>query len=180
MLPEKNFKTRLSLVAGKHVHEPNVVLVPADAKTFPVTVEWSLQPEDGYVVCSHHPDEAHRWCVLDDDLKQVLHGAFKGGRAPSKKVEPVVSRTLHGDGENLRQITLQFTSARLRNGASYTLIASRHGVIAAGEFVAVREPRLRAAKRAKRAPAKTKKAPSKAKKAPSKGGRRVAARKSAA
>ena len=171
MLPQKMVKARLSFVEGKHTQQPNLVLVPAGAKTFPVTVEWSMQSEASYVIGSSHADAAYRWCVLDSDLKQVMHGGVKGGRRGPKKAEPLVSRTLHGGGaDNPRQVTLEFVGAKLKNGAAYTLVGSRHGIMAAGEFVAVHERKPKAAakkkgvRKAKAAP-RAKKAPSKAKKA---------------
>lgn len=170
MLPEKMVKARLSLVAGKHVQEPNLVVVPEGAKTFPVTVEWSIEASDSYIIGSAAPDLAHRWCVLDGDLKQVMRGTAKGNHRVSKKTESIVSRTLHGGGaHNPRPVTFEFVAAKLQNGAPYLLIASRHGVVAAGEFVAVRAPRPKAKAKAKKKPArKAKRAPAKAKKRPAK------------
>ncbi len=145
MLPEKMVQARLDLVAGKYTQEPNLVLVPEGVKTFPVTVEWSMQTPDSYVIGSATPDHAHRWCVLDGDLKQVMQGTAKGNHRVSKKTESIVSRTLHGGGaHNPRPITFEFVAAKLRNGAAYLLIASRHGLVAAGEFVAVRRPAAKA------------------------------------
>jgi hypothetical protein len=152
MTPDKMVKAGLSLVDGKHVQKPNLVLVPAGAKTFPVTVEWSMQSDVGYVIGSDHADVAHRWCVLDAELKQVMHGAVKGGRKGPKKAEAVVSRTLHGGGaDNPRQVTFDFDAGKLKNGAAYTLVASRHGLIAAGGFVAIRHPKPKAAAKKKAA-----------------------------
>ncbi len=181
MLPGKMVEASLSLVAGKHTQLPNVVLVPAGAKSFPVTVQWSMHSEESYVIGSADPDHAHQWCVLDAELNQVMRGAERSGGRGSKKAEAMVSRTLHGGGaHNPRLMTVEFTGSRLKNGASYLLVASRHGVVAAGEFVAVREPRRKAApkkKASKKAPARPKKAPARPKKATArkKGRKKVAA-----
>ena len=151
MPTENTVSARISFVKDKHTQPPNLVLVPAGAKRFPVTVEWSMQTaDDNYVIGSGHPDAAHRWCVLDADLKQVMQGAVKGGRRGPKKAAPVVSRTIHGGGaHNPRQVTFEFVGAKLKNGASYTLVASRHGIIAAGEFVAVHVATKKSPKKAR-------------------------------
>lgn len=150
MLPAKMVKASLSFVKGKFTQQPNLVLVPAGLKQFPVTVEWSMKTEENHVIGSHDPEDAHRWCVLDEDLKQVMRGTVERRRAGSKKAEPVISRTLLGGGaHNPRTDTFEFVGAKLRNGATYVLIASRHGVLAAGEFVAVHESRPKAAAKKK-------------------------------
>lgn len=150
MPPVNTVTASLSFVKSKHTQPPNLVMVPADAKRFPVTVEWSMHTDDdNYVIGSDHPDAAHRWCVLDGDLKQVMQGAVKGGRRGPKKAAAVVSRTIHGGGaHNPRQVTLEFVGAKLKNGASYTLVAGRHGILAAGEFVAVHAAAEKATKKA--------------------------------
>ena len=151
MLPAKMVSASLAFVEGKYTQPPNVVLVPAGVKRFPVTVEWSMQSEESYVIGSHEPGDAHRWCVLDADLKQGMRGAVQG-RHGAKNAEPLISRTLHGGGaHNPRTDTFEFAGARLKNGATYVLIASRHGVIAAGEFVAVRQRGAKAAAKKKAA-----------------------------
>ena len=158
MFSEKMVKASLSLVEGKHTQPPNLVVVPAGVKRFAVEVEWAMQSEESYVLASHDPEDAHRWCVLDADLAQVMRGSVKGRHGRGKKAEPLVSRTLHGGGaHNPRTDTLELTASRLKNGATYTLIASRHGMIAGIEFVAVRQAKPRAVK--KRAAVKKKAAP---------------------
>ena len=175
MLPKTTVKARLSFVKGKFVQPPNVVVVPAGAKRFPVTVAWSMESDESYVIGSHDPADAHRWCVLDANLAQVMRGAVKGRHGGSKKAEPVVSRTLHGGGaHNPRTDTFEFTGTRLKNGAAYTLVASRHGMIAAIEFVAVRQAKPKPAP--KRRVARPKAAP-KVKRAPAKAKRAAAAKK---
>ena len=160
-MPQESMVTaRLSLVEGKYTQPPNVVLVPVGVKKFPVTVEWSMVTAESYVVGSHDPEDAHLWCVLDEDLKQVMRGSIKAGRKGSKKAEPTVACTLHGGGAgNPSRETIEFIAARLKNGVTYTLVASRHGQVAVGEFVAVAPPKPRkrvAGKKAakKRAPVK--------------------------
>ena len=150
----KMVTARLSIVDGRYTEPPNLVLVPAGVKTFPVTVEWSMVADESCVIGSHDPEDAHRWCVLDANLKQVMFGGAKSGRRGLKKATPLASRTLHGGGAgNPRRVTFEFTAARLKNGATYTLVASRHGLIAAAEFVVVAPPkaRKRAARRKKAA-----------------------------
>lgn len=173
MLHEKMVTARLSFVKGKHTQPPNVVLVP-DARTFPVTLEWSMVAGESYVIGSHDPEDAHRWCVLDADLKQVMFGGVKRGRKGPKKAASLVSRTLHGGGAgNPRRVTFEFTAARLKPGVDYILVASRHGLIAAADFVVVGPPgapkkaagRKRAKKAAKKRPAPRKAAAKKVKKA---------------
>lgn len=160
MLPAKMVKASLAFVEGKYTQPPNVVLVPAGVKTFPITVEWSMQSEENYIIGSHDPEDAHRWCVLDADLKQVMQGAVRR-RQGSKKAEPLVSRTLHGGGaHNPRTDTFEFAGGKLKNAGTYVLIASRHGVLAAGEFVAVHQPGRKAAAK-KKAVRKVKAAPKK-------------------
>jgi hypothetical protein len=154
MLPKRAVRASLAFVPGKYTDEPNIVLVPADRKTFPVGVEWSMESDESYVIGSHSAEDGHRWCVLDPDLKQVMHGSFSSDHKSHRKAEPVVSRTLHGGGAaNPRQINLEMSGAKLKSGVCYTLVATRHGVAAAGEFVAVREPKPKRKKgRAKKKP----------------------------
>lgn len=157
MSPDSMVKARLSLVAGKHTQPPNLVLVPAGAKSFPVAVEWSMETEESYVIGSHDPADAHVWCVLDAGFKQVMRGAVKRRGGP-KKAEPMISRTLHGGGApNPRRESFELEAGKLKNGAAYTLVASRHGMVAAFDFVAVHEPKPKAAtrKKAKKAKKKT-------------------------
>lgn len=155
MLPNKAVKSSLTWVPGKHLQEPNIVIVPAGSKTFSVGVEWSMEAEQSFVIGSHEPESGNRWCVLDGELKQVMYGSVGSARKGPKKAEAVVSRTIQGGGAgNPHQHNIEMSGAKLKNGASYTLVATHHGVVAAGEFVAVHQPKPKPAK--KKAAAKKK------------------------
>ncbi len=159
MLPEKMVKARLSFLPGKNVHQPNLVIVPDGAKSFSISVEWTMESPESYVVSSPHGGCCNLWCVLDADLKQVIHGSGKPGRKGPKHAESIVGRMIQGGGaHNPEQIDLELQSAKLKNGGRYTLIASHHGILAAGEFVAVHQPKPKAAKKAVKKPAAKKKA----------------------
>ena len=168
MLPESMVKPRLELGPGKYVEEPNVVLVPDNRKSFPVKVVIQMESRETYVMVSPNRMHVHQWCVLDAKLKQVMVGEVRHGRPLGKSVAPVVARNVMGGGApNPDDFDILLTAAKLKPGASYTLVCTVYGVLAALGFTAIGPPKKAAAKPAKAA-ARRKPARRAAKKAPRK------------
>ncbi len=165
MLPDRTVHAHLSLKAGPNCHPPNTVVVPGDRKKFPITVTWQLETASTYVIAAPDGKVARVWCVLDENMREVMNGADVK-RAGSKKTDPNVARTIQGGGApNPKEMRIELTSAKLKNGHTYSLICKRYGVMAATDFVAIgvaAPPKKKAKKRlakkkvAKRKPAKRK------------------------
>ena len=146
MLPESYVKPHLSLMPGKYAQPPNVVVVPSNRKSFPIEVAMTMHTERDAVVVSPNKQHSHEWCVLDQNLKQVMVGAVKRGLRVGK-TDSDVERTLMGGAENPDDFDVELSSAKLRNGATYTLLCKAYGVMAALDFVAVHPPKKKAAKK---------------------------------
>ena len=96
------------------------------------------------------------------------------------KTVPNVERTLMGGGaDNVDDFDIEFSSAKLRNGATYTLVCKSYGVLSALDFVAIHEPKKKAAKK-KKAKKKAAKKRAVKKKAPRKRAKKKAVKKKAA
>ena len=148
MLPEDFVDAKLELKAGKYTEPPNIVVVPGNRKSFSIEVAMTMQTEQDAVVVSPDKEHSHRWCVLDRTLKQVSCGTVRHGLRVSK-TDPYVGRTLMGGAENPDDFDIELTSAKLKDGASYTLLVQTYGVLAALDFVALRpKKKAKARKRA--------------------------------
>ena len=157
MLPEEMVHAHLSLKAGRYCAPPNMVMVPSGRKTFPITVTWQLETSVTYVIAAPDPNVSRVWVVLDEKLREVMNGADVK-KARSKKTDPNVARTIQGGGApNPKEMLIELTSAKLKNGHTYTLVCKRYGVIAAADFVAIGAPAPpKAKKKAKKRKAKKK------------------------
>lgn len=172
MLPESMVKTHLSLASGKYSEPPNIVTVPADRKRFPIDVLITMECPETYVLGTPDRQHVHEWCVLDANLKQVMRDEVRHGHAVGRRAHSFVSRTVMGGGApNPDEFTIELTAAKLKHGATYTLICTVFGVLAALDFTAVRQPRAEARKKAAGKPKARKAA---AKRKPKKKGKRAA------
>ncbi len=177
MLPESMVKTRLSLDPGKYTQPPNIVLVPADRKRFPIRVRIAMESRETYVLGTPDRQHVHQWCVLDAKLNQVMRGEVRHGRPVGKSAESFVARTVMGGGaSNPDDFAIELSAAKLKHGAAYTLLCTLFGSIAGLAFTAVRQPKAKPRKKAagKRKPKKA------AKRKPKKAAAKPKAKKAAA
>lgn len=137
MLPESYVEPQLALMPGKYAQPPNQVLVPTNRKTFKIEVSLTMSAEETCVIVSPNKTHSHEWCVLDKSLKQVMVGSVRHGLRVGK-TEPICSRTVMADARNPDDFDIELASAKLKSGASYTLVVQTYGVLSMLDFVALK------------------------------------------
>ena len=143
-------RAQLSFKSGKNALPPNTILVPDATKSFPVTVQWSMESDGTAVLAAPDSRAGHEWCVLDGKLKQIMTGDGGRKKKASAKTAPHAARTLMGGGApNPKEVKLELDGSKLKNGADYTLVCRRWGVLSSLDFVAVHQPGAAPAKKAR-------------------------------